>query len=564
MEVSNSGVDPKLESETTQEDTYSGEATFLYSSKINGSVDIAGICEILVASEAFSFALDNHGRIFFKENGRLRTQLLSIETTITELGMTISGHNDFMSANPGDSNIYSLSSALNLLLSDKKLFNAAFGFPAESARIFMRPIAIRTEGNEEYELLVPYIRIYAGGIISISLSPVLGFEGATVREVVDNEVNKSQRNINSVLCEKELHLACTECQISQMPLQERIAQRRAFEVTIKSALNAPEELEFSDERLTVYELLHTDQFTLTDIARNLLSVVARAVTRGAVRTRINWIGRQYRDDSIGEYWRGKPILYVRTHTRQKVSSTENWAAHRRLVNSVMTRIHLADVVTHAALAHSDMRNFDDFNNFYSEAVSLMLSSAQVESFVEQNNSYTFNNLTSDTQVLNEASHFIQIYYSYASLGLDRCKTAIDVARLELKILRFEESLLSAHKYGEIAKYIDEVKRGDYLTTVCKLLHKKVETVRKALELDERVASESYTRRITIIFGIIASATLSPELMQPLAKFYGITFADEQVGKLVGIGASVVVVISFLTLAHYIFRSFSWIVRKIRI
>ncbi|WP_144411624.1 hypothetical protein [Azotobacter chroococcum] len=428
----------------------------------------------------------------------------------------------------------------------------------------MRPIAVSTEGDEEYEVMIPYFKIYAGGIISISLSPVLGFEGATVREVIGKEVNKSQRNINSVLCERALYLACTESQMSQMPLQERIAQRRGFEATAKSALEAPQELEFLDERLTVYELMHTDQLTLTDIARNLLSVVARAVTLGAVRTRINWFSRQYRDESIGEYWHGKPIIYIRSHTRQKKSSTENWAAHKRLVNSVMARVHLTDVVTHADSARSDMREFDDFNNFYSEAVSLMLSSAQVESFVEQNNSYTFNNLTSDIQVLNEASHFIRIYYAYASLDLDRCKTAIDVARLELEILKFEESLLSAYKYGEIAKYFDEVKRGDHLTTVCKLLRKKVEIVRKALELDEKIASETYTRRTTIIFGIIASATLSPELMQPFAKFYGVNFADEQVGKLVGIGASVVVVVSLLASTHYMFRFFNWITRKIKI
>lgn len=563
MEAPNLEAEPKQGSKTTEEDNYSGEVNFLYSSKINGSVDIADICETLVTSEAFSFALDSSGKIFFRENGRLRIKLLSIETTISEQGMTISGHDDFVSANPGDSNIYSLSNALNLLLSDKKLFNTAFGFPAESARIFMRPIAIKAEDNEEYEAFIPYIRIYSGGIISISMSSVFGFEGATVREVIGNEVNKSQRNINSVLCEKELYLACTECQISQLTLQERVSQRKAFEVTIESALNAPEELKFLDERLTTYELVHTDQFTLTDIARNLLSVVAKAVASGSVKTSINWIGRQYRDDSIGEYWNRKPIIYIREHTRQQVSSIENWATHKCLVNSVMTRTYLPSNAAHAALTHGDMRNFDDFNNFYSEAVSLVLSSAQVESFIEQDKVYTFNNLTSDIQVLNEASHFVRIYYSYASLGLNTCKTAIDVARLELKILMFEESLISAHKYGEIAEYLEEVKRGDHLTTVCKLLHKKIETVRKALELDDKVMSESYTRRITIIFGIIASATLSPELMQPLAKLYGITFANDQVDKLVGIGASVVAVIGFLILTHYIFRIFSFTIRKIK-
>lgn len=563
MEVSFSGVETRSEGEAAQEDTYSGEVAFLCSSKTNGRVNIANICETLVASNAFGFALNSQGRIYFKENGRLISKLLSIETSISELGMSVRGHNNFITANPGDYNAYSLSTALNLFLSDKKLFNAAFGFPTESARIFMRPIAIRMEGNEDHEIFIPYFRVYDGGMVSLSLSPVLGFEDTSVREVIDKEVNRSLRNVSSILCERELLFACTECQVSQMPLQERITQRKAFKVAIESALDAPEEIEFLDENLTVYELVNTDQLTLTDISRNLLSMVARAATLGVLRTRINWLGRQYRDDSIGEYWCAKPIIYINSHTRQKSSSTENWATHKCLVNSVMARAHLTDTAICAVPTHSDMRSFEDFNSFYSEAVSLVLSSAQVGSFIEQNDSYTFNNLVADVQVLSEMSHFIQTYYSYSSLGLDRCKTAIDVARIELEILKFEESLLAAHKYGEIAKYLDAVRRGDHLATIWNLLHKKIETVRKALELDEKIKSESYTYRLTIIFGIIASATLSLELMQPLAKFYGITFADEQVGKLVGIGASVVAVICLLTLSHYIFRAFNWIIRGIR-
>ena len=563
MELSSSETDTQPEIETAQDDTYSGDASFLYSSKINGTVDISGICEILVESNAFSLALDSSGRIFFKENGRLRTQILNIETTNSEMGMAVSGHSDFMIANPADSAVFSFSKALDLMLADKKLFNGAFGFPTESARIFMRPIAIRVDGDEEHELFVPYIRIYAGGIISISLTSVLGFEDLTAQEVVYRETNKSQANINSVLCEKTLHLACTECQISQIPFRERIAQKKGFEALINSTLGAPEKIEFADEILTVYELVHTSHFTLSDIARNLLSVVARAVYSGEVKTRINWVGKQYRDDSIGEYWHGKPVLNVRSHTRQQLSSAENWALHQVMVRSVMMRVYLADFVPHEFMPLSDMRTFDDFNSFYSESVSLSLSSAQVESYIENNSTYTFNNLVSDIQVLNEASHFILIYYSYASLGLDKCKKAIDVARLELHILKFEESLISAHKYGEIARYIEVVRRGSHLTTVCNILHKKVETVRKALELDEKISSESYTRRITVIFGIIASATLSPELMQPLAKLYGFTF-DEQVGKVVGMAASVVVVVGILTLTHYVFRSFSSVLRKFRL
>ncbi len=537
----------------TEENTYSGTATFLYSSKTTGNVNLEGMCEILAESDAFSFALTSSGKIYFTEDDVLRSQQLNIEPTITEQGMTVSGHNDFLKANPGDSNTYALSLALDLILSDKRLFNSAYGFPTESARIFMRPIAIRCEGDDDHELVIPYIRVYTGGIISISLPTISGFKEATIQKLVHSEVNKSRKNLTSVLCEKELHLACTECQMAQMPRTERLVQREAFEAIMGAALNIPGEIEFVDERLTVYELVHTDQLTLTDIARNLLSVVARTIALGAVQTRIKWYGSQYKDDSIGQHWRGKPIIYISSHTNQKWSSSENWSNHKQLVNSVMARTFLSDKIIHTDLNHKDMRNFDDYNNFYSEPVSLMLASSQVEEFIEQYESYTFDNLTSDIQVLNEASHFIQTYYSYASLGLDKCKTAIDVARLELDILGFEETLLSAHKYGEIAKYIEEVQKGDHLTTIYKLLRKKIETVRKALELDDKIKSESFTHRITIIFGIIASATLSPELMQPLAKYMNITTDNGDLAKIYGIGASLIVVIGLLTLSHYTFR-----------
>ncbi|WP_419794946.1 hypothetical protein MYA83_10595 [Pseudomonas palleroniana] len=552
---------PTLES-TNKDNTYSGTATFLYSSKITGNVNLEGMCEILAESNAFSFALTSSGKIYFTEDGRLRSQQLSIESTITEQGMTVSGHNDFLKANSGDSDTYALSLALNLLLSDKRLFNSAYGFPTESARIFMRPIAIRYEDDENHELVIPYIRVYTGGIISISLPTIAGFEESTTQRVVRIEVNKSQRNLTSVLCERELHLACTECQMAQMSRRKRIFQREAFETIMGAALNTPGEMEFVTERLTVYELVHTDQLTLTDIARNLLSVVARTIAVGSVQTRIRWYGSQYKDDSIGQHWRGKPILYISSHTNQKWSSSENWSTHKQLVNSVMARMFLSEKTTHADLNHKDMRNFDDYNNFYSEPVSLMLASSKVDAFVEQHDSYTFNNLTSDIQVLNEASHFIQTYYSYASLRLDKCKTAIDVARLELDILGFEETLLSAHKYGEIAKYIEEVQKGDHLTTIYKLLHKKIETVRKALDLDDKIKSESYTRRITIIFGIIASATLSPELMQPIAKYFGVAPENGDLAKLYGIGASVIVVSSLLTLSYYTFKLKDWVIRTL--
>ncbi|KWV67627.1 hypothetical protein [Pseudomonas fluorescens] len=535
------------------DNTYSGDATFLYSSKITGNVNLEGVCEILAESGAFSFALTNRGRIFFTDAENLKSQQLNIQHEISEQGLKVTGHNDFLFTNPGNSNTYALLTAFNLILSDKHMFNSAYGFPTESARIFMRPIALRFEGDEAYEFVTPYIRVYVGGIVSIALSSLPGFVDASISTVVHDEVNKSRRNIESVLCEKELHQACTESQLSQMSRAERLRQRKPFELIITSALANPEAIEFLEEQLEVFELVHTDQFTISDLARNLLFVVARTIKLGAVQTKINWYAGRYEDESIGHHWRGKPLIYIQSHSQQKWSASENSALHSQLIKSVMTRSQISNANDFVNPVARDMRQSDDYNNFYSEAVSLLFSSAQVEKFIKGQSHYTFQNLTSDIQVLNEAAEYILIYYSYAGLNLKKCSTAIHVAQLELDILEFEETLLQAHKYGEVAKYIEEVQVGGQLSTTYKQLQKKIETVRKSLELQEKIVSESNMRRLTIIFGIIASATLPPELMQPLLKYLGLISTDESLNKFYSIAASLASVICVLMLAHVAFK-----------
>ena len=108
MEASFSGAEKGSGNEATQEDTYTGEASFLCSSKTNGFAHITRICETLVTSKAFAFALDSRGRIYFEENSILKSELLSIDTTISGLGMSVNGHDRFLTTNPGDYNVYSL------------------------------------------------------------------------------------------------------------------------------------------------------------------------------------------------------------------------------------------------------------------------------------------------------------------------------------------------------------------------------------------------------------------------------------------------------------------------
>ncbi|POD67199.1 hypothetical protein BKM07_17945 [Pseudomonas syringae group genomosp. 3] len=188
--------------------------------------------------------------------------------------------------------------------------------------------------------------------------------------------------------------------------------------------------------------------------------------------------------------------------------------------------------------------FDDYNNFYSEAVSLMLPSSKITITPSDETPYTFQNLKFDILVLNEAAHIMTIHEMYASIKLSKCKSSLEISDLELERLKFEESQLSAFRYGEIFNFFEEVRLGDQLKFTGTLFKKKLEIKRKAVELSEKKASENNTQRTTIAFGLIASATLSPELFQPLAKQLGFNYSDD-INKLLGISLSIAAVIALL-------------------
>jgi len=545
-----------------EQGVYSGCSKFLYSSRLDCSLSLAEACKILVQSDAFAFALDNKGQVYFKDNACVRVQALTIKSNIQGTGMTISGHQNFLNNQDKDSVSYSFLKALNLLLSERKLFNGMFGYPSDSARVYLRPMAIQAEGDEEYELLLPHLKISSGGVITIVLEGVFGFEDLTSGEVVFEEVNKSLRNLESVLCDKALHKASVECQISQMSFSERMAQKETFIKMMDSSLESPTTIDFLEEELALYELVHTDQITLTDVARNVLSMVARSLASRKVKSEVNWRDVRKSDPPVGRYWYGKPLIGILGHTGQKGGAEENWSAHKSFVNSVMVRAGLSGASYEQSIQLKDLRCFNDFNHFYSEPVSLILSSSQVSSFIDRSDGYTFDNLISDAQILNEVAHYMIVFYAYASSALDDCIKSTDVTRIELQVLSFEESLYSLYKYGEIADYIEEVKQGTHLSMMSKIFHKKVEAIKKSIELDQKIASEAFTRRVTVIFGIIASAALSPELMQPLVKLAGFSLG-EQWSKVIGLVAAMAAVTALLIVTHYGLKLIRGLVRFLR-
>ncbi|HHQ4607018.1 TPA: hypothetical protein ACSP3J_003801, partial [Aeromonas hydrophila] len=201
----------------------------------------------------------------------------------------------------------------------------------------------------------------------------------------------------------------------------------------------------------------------------------------------------------------------------------------------------------------DIRLFNDFNHFFSDSISLVLMAQNATEYLNAQDSYTFDNVIADTLTLNEIGEYIKIYYNYAEKRIEKCQNTIELVQEELSIINFESSLISAQKYGEIAAFIENVKSGDFVSKSIENVNKRLEGVRKSLDLNERISSDIDSKRITIFFGVLASASLSPEFIQPALQSMDLAPKEDSTLKIVGFIISIIFICLCLPLTKLIWR-----------
>ncbi|MGB9088926.1 MAG: hypothetical protein WCC29_04990 [Pseudomonas farsensis] len=540
---------PQTEEQESQS-KFSGEADYIYTSKISTKLHLDEACEALVSSSIFPLALSSNGKAHYKINSILHSKFLDFTQSLTGLGMTVTGHQDYYSNNPGLYNTYLLQRAFDLHLSSNKLFIDGYGFPAESARIFMRPLALKLEESEEHEIFCPSFRVYDDGTISVCLTPINGFSDLGFDKLINCVVNRNQRNISSIICERDIYLASIETQYAKFKIRERLGLRGLIRKASESSLSKVVHTKLFDEEFRMHELLTNGTFTLTDLAQRLLELAERSIALGGVRQKIHLFAPQYCSSILHQHWFGKPLIYISNHSNQQYSSKENWAHNEHSIQCIMARSYLLEKYNLNDIKLTDLRLFDDYNSFYSEAVTLVVTTTQVTEFLSNSGTFKFSNITCDIQTLNELSHHLIAHYAYTSLTIEKCKTSIEIAKLELNKLAFEESFISAKKHSETSKHFDYILSSDHLSSLRYLADKKIESSKKHQELKEKVTSDSQGRRLTIVFGLIASAVLSPELMQPLLQTLNLGTSTIEGNKLLGMALSILTVTASVIVINY--------------
>jgi hypothetical protein len=499
-----------------------GQVWYTYTSKLSRSHDLTEAAKKLVDSDTFVFTFRDNGELFYKSNKKIEFSNLSYKLNATGTGMTMTGHSEFMNSGQSKHTYIAFWKTIELKLSRLRLFSEGFGFPEDFIRAFMNPIFIRIGADEEYRIFVPYINLYASGLIQTTLIPMNESEGEDLYPFITDSVNLATRSITSVLATKAYTKELLRLDFDCSGTLKKLKEIKYFLKLDKSIKSFEQVFDTGIEKITVYEHVLGPSILLSDVCLSIMDACGNILTRHKTVTPEYWFQKAVIPVFRSGTWRGKPCVYIQEHTNQKNLSTENLEHNKTLIQSVMTRCVLKDGGDASTNNLIDLRLLNDYSHFHSFGVSLSLLSESGLEALKTLKSFTFDNIIADCQVKTEIADYINSSYEAFIDAIGHCNSNSALSHLSLELMLFEERMiLSCSNSGEIAHFISTLKKEETIKNNLSILNGKITSTDKLLDLTDRISKEQINKTLTILFGVIASATLSPELIQPAVKSIGI-------------------------------------------
>lgn len=528
-------------------ETYSGQIWHTFSSGLGHEIDVDVACKRLVESNLFSVALTSTGDLFYISENRCTKDSLQINMDLGRTGLRVEGHNGFLDSDQEIFTLMSFKRSLSLLLSQRKAFNAEFGFPCKSAWLFMEPILIKAEQEEDYQILIPYLTIHLDGAFQLTLAPLFGFTDASAKTVIKYYVNRVQRNISSVLVSPGFARDAFLIYKRGLSWKQRVIHRRQLSELCNKFASDTRTVEIDEDvSIVVTELLDNDEMSLTDVARNILHRSA-SIALGPKKYS-GCIFAKTEESLLNSPWSGKPIVYIESCSKKSESLADAVRDNDKFIKSILHRVEGAkwnpDLV--------DYRALNDYAHFYSPSVSLAFCSNEIVEFInaQRESTYDFDNVICDVQILNEAAQYITLFYNRKLFELESLKDAVAVSKMKLEIAIFEDRLISSSRQsGEVFNFIDSVLHEPMLSSSRQVLSQKITTSERSHELSEKSLSDARSWRLTILFGIIASTTLTPVLVNPILNYLDVLDGySKDISSVIGVAVSMVLVSAVAWLA----------------
>ncbi|WP_173910158.1 hypothetical protein [Acinetobacter sp. Marseille-Q1618] len=422
----------------------------------------------------------------------------------------ISDKGEYLRLSDGNENYNYFYGAYMKHLSELRLFNK--DSLTKYIKIYLDDFVIEID---EFEFLVnPEISVYEDGIVIIKYGLVYNSLDLDVFSYIDNILNSSFKNINKLLVSPYF---CKLASIAygsfnKVPFYKRyehlgIEKRHCIEVD-KLTIN----YEFGEEVIKLIELPRKsgereDFSTITQTILNVIGYISVTPNKGM---RYILLGQKNIIPN-GEYWSGRPYVYLINFTKNYNDSNRNNKVHSKYFSMLLARTSGSDF--NGKSLH-DLRVFNDISVFIESSGGLVVFSKNVDEIA------TIENYIIDYELINQ---YLEYGYMINKLLLQKVYDSKN--NEDIFILRWRVNMINS--LGEntyVGEFRDLLKHGwkEYgIENIQKQIY-------EAIEISKDENQYRYTRQanrrnlmVMILFGLMAIPTISETIIKPIWIYFGI-------------------------------------------
>ena len=227
-----------------------------------------------------------------------------------------------------------------------------------------------------------------------------------------------------------------------------------------------------------------------------------------------------KESSLYGVWQGKPNIFIEMHDNQKEDASNNLKSNNKLISSLLIKNHYFYNMGKGVDYH-DFRAFNDFSFFSEQATSLtVLSKGFYDSLIEIDDDKHFIALRWDSLIKANLRSLVSAFYEIQFESIRQCNSNMQLSLIQQRMVNFDEWLrISSKKYGEIQDYTEEFLRDKDIKLQKDNLKALIKVKTDIARLKDSDRSDKSNKMMTMIFGLLASTSLTPILIKPLLDMF---------------------------------------------
>ncbi|WP_173195959.1 hypothetical protein [Geobacter sp. SVR] len=491
-----------------------------YSSTLRArEIHLESLAEMLVHEGVAQTVLHRDGLTFWRGNERVGrgTTDVNINSTGVMAEIKFQPENDQQPELSGFAR-EAWYQASHFRFNEKRIFHPDSDLPPPYVRVYLGQCNLVNEEEDTCIRIYPVVVIYETGVILVEFRTISPDRAIEVSDFISGAINLFQYGFQRIECSPGLVRLASRVWYHSHP-RWRLYHRatllfleRGHDIAVKHNSRIDDEGDFEFELAPLPnagEEERLDSFALTIM--HVIAYLAIMPRKG-----FSFLFRgQKALPGIGDYWVGRPHIYLIDFEGQKETSEENLKAHHKVFASILARIEFQDHEIPDHLMPEDSRIFSDYNAFINKEASLWVWSLSGKrrqgQWADQNRGHLIYERQATMELL-EYGYMLHHRVLEKAMELSRSMDVLD-AREDLLALDARIDRISA--FGEIRQLLSTGWSRFGVKGIRRQINEALAVRGQKAATKEQVIAQALTTRLAIVFGLVAVPALASQVLEPL-------------------------------------------------